>query len=150
MDIEGFMRGYKAAWEGRDDELLLTLFAPDAAYHNTPFAVQRGREAIRAYWQRVKLQRDVRLVYDILQARADGGIAHWRTTYQVASEEMFRMWAASAGTNLIARKEGDPLPRLVLDGIAAVTLAPDGLCSELRLWWHSVADVPDGVAPPAR
>ena len=66
------------------------------------------------------------------------GIAHWHVTYQVASEELFRIWAASAGTNLIARKPGDPLPRLALDGIAVVEWNEAGLCEHFRLWWHSV------------
>ena len=42
MNIEQFMQGYKAAWEGRDERLFCVLFAEDGAYHNTPFAVQRG------------------------------------------------------------------------------------------------------------
>ena len=41
---------------------------------------------------------------------------------------------------MLARKEGDPLPRLVLDGIAVVQLDQDGLCREFRLWWHSRVD----------
>jgi hypothetical protein len=43
-------------------------------------------------------------------------------------------------TNLLARKEGDPLPRLALDGIATVEFEAGGLCRELRLWWHSRID----------
>jgi limonene-1,2-epoxide hydrolase len=140
MDIEGFMQSYKRAWETSDDALLASLFTSDAVYRNTPFAEQRGHEAIRRYWDRTKLQRDIHLAYEILQRRENGGIAHWRTTYQVASEEMFRMWAASAGTNLIARKPGDPLPRLVLDGIAIVELDASGLCRELRQWWHATPE----------
>ena len=47
--------------------------------------------------------------------------------------------AASTGTNALARKPGDPLPRLALDGIAVVELNDAGLCQHFRLWWHSVA-----------
>ncbi len=138
MDVHAFLATYKRAWETSDEHLLVTLFPPDGVYHNTPFAEQRGHEAIRAYWQRTKLQRDIRVEYEVLHAHAAGGIARWRTTYQVTSEEMFRMWAASAGTNLIARKAGDPLPRLALDGVAVVEIDPTtGLCSHLRLWWHA-------------
>lgn len=137
MTLEAFMQGYRIAWETSDAERLVALFTPDAAYHNTPFAVQRGHDAMRQYWQRTKLQRDIHLDYEIVHAHAGGGVAHWRTRYQVASEEMFAMWAASAGTNTLAREPGDPLPRLKLDGIALVSLEPDGLCRELRLWWHS-------------
>jgi len=102
--------------------------------------VQAGHEAIKQYWQRTKLQSDIHLSFEVLERHATGGIAHWRTRYQVTSEDMFKMWAASTGTNMLARKEGDPLPRLVLDGIAVVEFNVAGLCRELRLWWHSKID----------
>lgn len=137
MDIEHFMRGYKAAWEARDDVAFAALFTPDGEYHNTPFATQRGRAQLLEYWQRVKLQEDVRLDYEVLAAREGGGLAHWHVTYQVASEELFRIWARSAGTNLVARKPGDPLPRMVLDGVLQAEFA-GGLCRSCRLWWHSM------------
>jgi uncharacterized protein (TIGR02246 family) len=137
MDIQGFMATYRRAWETSDEDLLATLFAPDGVYHNTPFAEQRGHAAIKAYWQRTKLQRDIAVRTEVVHAHARGGVARWHTTYQVASEEMFRMWAASAGTNLLARKPGDPLPRLALDGVAIVELDDAGLCAHFRIWWHS-------------
>jgi len=138
MNIEQFMQGYKAAWEARDESLFCALFARDGIYRNTPFAEQRGHEQLARYWQRVKLQEDVCLTYEILAATAAGGIAHWHVTYQVASEELFRIWAASTGTNLVARKPGDPLPRMILDGVLQAEFA-DGLCRECSIWWHSMA-----------
>lgn len=137
MDIEQFMRGYKAAWEGRDDSLFCALFAKDGTYHNTPFAEQRGHGQLAQYWQRVKLQADINVTYEILAATPSSGIAHWHVTYQVTSEELFRIWAASTGTNLVARKPGDPLPRMVLDGVLHAQFA-GGLCKDCRLWWHSM------------
>ena len=139
MDIEQFMQGYKAAWEGRDERLFCALFAADGQYHNTPFAVQRGHEQLAAYWQRVKLQEDVRLRYEVLAATARGGIAHWHVTYQVASEELFQIWAKSTGTPLPARQAGDPLPRMVLDGVLSAQF-DGGLCRTCRLWWHSMPE----------
>jgi hypothetical protein len=139
MDIDRFMQGYKAAWEGRDERLFCALFAVDGQYHNTPFAVQRGHEQLAAYWQRVKLQEDVRLSYEVLAATATGGIAHWHVTYQVASEELFQIWAKSTGTPLPARKPDDPLPRMVLDGVLSAQF-DGGLCSTCRLWWHSMPE----------
>ena len=117
MDIEQFMQGYKKAWQERDEAQFCALFAEDGEYHNTPFAVQRGHAQLAAYWQRVKLQEDVQVRYEILATSPAGGIAHWHVTYQVASEELFRIWAQSTGTNLVARKPGEPLPRMVLDGV---------------------------------
>ena len=142
MNIGQFMKGYKAAWEAKDASMFCALFAKDGVYHNTPFAEQRGHAAIAAYWQRTKLQSDIRLAYEVLARNPRGGVAHWHVTYQVTSEELFRIWAASTGTNALARKPGDPLPRLALDGIAVVELNDAVLCEHFRLWWHSVATTP--------
>jgi uncharacterized protein (TIGR02246 family) len=138
MPLAAFMERYRDAWQTSDDAKLVALFAPDGVYHNTPFAAQRGHAAIAAYWARTKLQDDIRVDYEILAEHARGGVAHWHVTYRVLSEELFAIWAASTGTNLIARRPGEPLPRLALDGVAVVELAADGLCTHLRLWWHSV------------
>jgi uncharacterized protein (TIGR02246 family) len=140
MAIEAFMLGYKRAWETSDENLLASLFAEDGCYHNTPFATQTGHEQIKQYWQRTKLQKDIKLDFEILHAHATGGIARWHTTYQVTSEEMFNMWAASTGTNLLALRPGDPLPRLVLDGVAVVNLDGRGLCRRFRIWWHAMVE----------
>jgi limonene-1,2-epoxide hydrolase len=137
VDIEQFMQGYQRAWEQRDEGLFTALFTADGRYHNTPFAVQTGHAELAAYWQRVKLQEDPRVRYEVLAASADAGLAHWHVTYQVASEELFEIWARSTGTNLIARQSGDPLPRMLLDGVLQARFEA-GLCCECRLWWHSM------------
>ena len=137
MNIDQFMQAYKSAWESRNDSQFCALFTKTATYHNTPFAHQTGHDQLAAYWQRVKLQDDIQLNYDILATTATSGIAHWHVTYQVRSEELFQIWAASTGTNLVARKPSDPLPKMVLDGILHAQFA-DGLCTECRLWWHSM------------
>ncbi len=137
MDIEQFMQGYKAAWEGKDETAFCALFTENGAYHNTPFATQRGHAELAAYWQRIKLQNNIELSFEVLASKAGSGIARWHVTYQVASEELFQIWAASTGTNLIARRPGDPLPRMVLDGILQASFSGD-LCHDCRLWWHSM------------
>jgi hypothetical protein len=137
MNIDEFMRGYKAAWEHKDEALFAALFAVDGEYHNTPFAVQRGRAQLVEYWRRVKLQEDIHVTYDVLTRTGAGGLAHWHTTYQVASEELFRIWAKSTGTNLVARKPGAPLPRMILDGVLKAEF-DGGLCKECHIWWHSM------------
>jgi hypothetical protein len=137
MNIQEFMQGYKAAWEQRDPSMFAALFHPDGQYHNTPFQVQRGTAQLVEYWKRVQLQEDVQLRYEVLASTADSGIAHWHVTYQVASEELFQIWAKSTGTNLVARKPGDPLPRMVLDGVLQASFSGNR-CAEARLWWHSM------------
>ncbi len=137
MDIEKFMQGYKLAWERQDESLFVALFAEDGQYHNTPFAVQRGHLQLAEYWRRVKLQEDVHVTYEVLASTPTGGIAHWHTMYQVASEELFQIWAKSTGTNLIARKPGDRLPRMALDGILNAEFE-DGTCHTCKIWWHNM------------
>ena len=137
MDIESFMQGYRAAWEQRDEAMFVALFTADGEYHNTPFAVQRGPAQLADYWKRVKLQDDVRVAYEILASTPGAGIAHWHVTYRVASEELFAIWAKSTGTNLVARRPGDPLPTMVLDGVLKARFA-HGKCAEARIWWHSM------------
>jgi hypothetical protein len=137
MDIDRFMQGYQAAWEARDEHRFAALFAEGGRYHNTPFAVQTGHAQLREYWQRIKLQDDIQLSYEVLARSARGGIAHWQVTYQVASEELFQVWARSTGTNQVARHPGDPLPRMVLDGVLQAEFDA-GLCTSCRLWWHAL------------
>jgi hypothetical protein len=117
--------------------MFAALFSEDGEYHNTPFAVQRGHAQLAEYWRRVKLQEDVRVTCEVLASSAAGGIAHWHVTYQVASEELFQIWARSSGTNLVARKPGDALPRMVLDGVLAAQFE-GGRCRKCRIWWHSM------------
>jgi hypothetical protein len=137
MNIDRFMQGYKAAWEQCDESMFCDLFTSDGEYHNTPFAVQRGHEQLAEYWRRVKLQEDVNVTYEVLASTPQRGIAHWHTTYQVVSEELFQIWAKSTGTNLVGRKPGDPLPRMVLDGVLIAEFE-DSLCRKCEIWWHSM------------
>ena len=75
--VQQFMETYKAAWEGRDDALLCSLFAEDGVYRNTPFDAQHGHKAIARYWDRVKLQEDITLGYAVVAETETGGVATW-------------------------------------------------------------------------
>lgn len=79
----------------------------------------------------------MQVTYKVLASMPASGIAHWHVTYQVASEELFYIWAKSTGTNLIARKPGDLLPRMALDGILQARFE-GSLCKECHIWWHSM------------
>jgi hypothetical protein len=136
--IDDFMQGYKRVWEGQDSPGFAALFCPDGQYHNTPFQVQTGPEQLITYWDRILLQKDISLNYKVLSNTGDVGVAHWNVTYQVASEELFQIWAASTGTGLPDRNPGDPLPRMELDGMLSAQFASSGLASEVRIWWHSM------------
>ena len=142
MGIGDFMAAYKRVWEGQDSDGFAALFTADGTYWNTPFQVQDSPEARRTYWDRIKLQEDISVRYEILADKGESGVAHWNVTYQVASEELFAIWAKSTGTGLPDRKPGDPLPRMELDGMLTARFAPDGKASEVRIWWHSTPRMP--------
>ena len=88
--------------------------------------MQTGRAELIEYWNRILLQEDIRMSVKVLAETETGGIGHWHVDYQVASEELFEIWAKSTGTGLPDRKPGDPLPRLTLDGTLLAELADDG------------------------
>jgi len=138
MGIHDFMAAYKRVWEAQDSPGFADLFADDSVYHNTPFAVQQGRDQLIAYWDRILLQRDITLNYKVLAETPNGGIGHWNVVYQVASEELFQIWAASTGTGLPDRKPGDPLPRMELDGMLTAEFDDTGKAREVSIWWHSI------------
>lgn len=137
MNIQNFMEGYKVAWEKRDPLAFALLFHTDGRYHNTPFQVQSGKCELTEYWKRVQLQEDVHVSFDVLADEPGFGVAHWHATYQVASEELFEVWARSTGTSQLARKPSDALPRMVLDGILQAKFFEDR-CAEARIWWHNM------------
>lgn len=137
MSIQNFMAGYKRVWEAKDSAGFAALFTPDGSYYNTPFQVQSGPSELAAYWERILLQDDISLSYQILGTSEDAGVAHWNVTYQVTSEELFQIWAASTGTGLPDRSPGDPLPRMELDGTLLAEFDKQGLATTARIWWHS-------------
>ena len=137
MNIHEFMEAYKRVWESQDSEGFASLFTENGSYHNTPFQVQDSPETRARYWDRIKLQKDISLSYKVLAETDDGGIAHWNVTYGVTSEELFEIWAKSAGTGLPPRNPGDPLPRMELDGILVAEFATGGLAENVHIWWHS-------------
>ncbi len=142
MSIHDFMAGYKRVWEGQDSAGFAALFAPGGRYYNTPFQVQDTPEALATYWDRIKLQDQISLRYEVLAETPKGGVAHWHVEYQVTSEDLFEIWAKSAGTGLPDRKPGDPLPRMVLDGTLVGAFDAEGRATEVRIWWHSMPVMP--------
>jgi uncharacterized protein (TIGR02246 family) len=107
---------YGRAWEQGDAAAVTSLFARDAAYHETPFDPPMiGREAIRAYWQAGAgdAQRDVVFDYTILSA-GDPAVAHWTASF------------TRAPSGAAVR----------LDGVLTVRFDGDGRCVEFREWWH--------------
>ena len=83
LTVEQFtewLRGYQAAWEGRDAAAAAKLFSDDASYHWTPLVPpQQGPAEIAAVWQgAVSQQRDIRFTFGVFGVAGATGMATWR------------------------------------------------------------------------
>lgn len=114
--LAAWLEKYGRAWEACDPEAAAALFSPDAEYYETPFqAPARGPEGVRDYWANAtRNQSDVSFAYDIVSVTGARGIARW-------SANLTRV---STGV------------RVALDGIFLLEFSGEGLCRELREWWH--------------
>jgi ketosteroid isomerase-like protein len=75
---------YKTAWEQQDSALILTIFRPDAVYHERVLREPiRGHEGIAAYWQEKVVKGQGRISFTLLHTYLDGntGIAEWEVSF---------------------------------------------------------------------
>jgi hypothetical protein len=114
--LENWLTRYKQAWERRDADQAAALFTDSARYQEMPFDDPKlGRAGIRNYWTTVTAdQRDIEFSFEVIAVKDSTGIARWSATFK----------SAASGA------------RVDLDGVFVLEFAPDGLCTELREWWH--------------
>lgn len=115
-ELQSWLERYGRAWERRDPDAAAALFSRDAVYYETPFvAPAQGRDGVRAYWTHAtRNQTDISFSHEMLSVTRYRGIARWRARYTRRSS------GVSAS----------------LDGIFVLEFDDDGLCRELREWWH--------------
>jgi hypothetical protein len=124
LTVAEWIDGYRAAWETRDPDAAAALFTEDASYRDTPYSEPAlGRDGVRDYWAEVTAtQEDVEFLSGTPVVEGDRAAVEWWVT--------------------------------MLNGGAEVTLAGEfllrfdenGLCRELREYWH----YSEGrLAPPA-
>lgn len=121
-ELKAWLEGYRRAWETRDPEAAAALFSEDAQYYETPFqAPARGRDGVRDYWANAtRNQSDVSFSYEIVSVSGDRGMARWWATFRrVSSDET-----------------------VSLDGVFLLQFEREGLCRELREWWHKAETEP--------
>ena len=74
---------YGDAWEKRDADLILTVFAPDATYFDPAEGEQRGHDGIKAYWlsKVIGCQQDIH--FTLLHVWVDGDtvLAEWNAKF---------------------------------------------------------------------
>lgn len=124
-ELEAWLEGYGQAWESRDPEAAAALFSEDARYYETPFiAPAQGRDGVREYWTHAtRNQSDIRFSYNIVSVSGGWGIARWWATFRRVPSDM----------------------TVRLDGIFLLEFDDEGLCHELREWWHKVETQPEVV-----
>ncbi len=114
--VRAWLESYRQAWENRDPEVVIKLFAVDATYQETPFSdPMRGRESIRQYWTRavVSYQEQIRFASEILSVTEVSAIVHWYAAFVRISSKA----------------------QVSLDGIFLLRFDEAGFCNELREWW---------------
>ena len=114
--LRRWLDSYRSAWEERDPEAVIRLFAEDATYQETPFSQpMRGREAIRQYWSRavVAYQEAIQFGYEVLAITEVSAIAHWWASFVRISSKT----------------------QVSLDGVFVLAFDKSGRCQELREWW---------------
>ena len=114
LTVTEWIDGYRAAWETRDPDAAAALFTEDASYRDTPYSEPPlGRDGVRDYWAGVTAtQEDVAFLSGTPVVEGDRAAVEWWVT--------------------------------MLNGGAEVTLAGEfllrfdenGLCRELREYWH--------------
>ncbi|KZM70887.1 nuclear transport factor 2 family protein [Nocardia terpenica] len=75
---------YIQAWTQQDPDLIVTIFTPDATYHervlNEPI---RAAEGIRAYWKSKVVESQANITCTLLNLYVDGetAICEWEATF---------------------------------------------------------------------
>ena len=118
--VQNWMEGYKEAWETFDADKVVQLFTENAIYNDQPYEDPHlGRTGIHKYWSDITTdQKDVEFTYDVLAVTGNTGIAYWHSEFTSRS--------TGAG--------------ITLDGMFVLDFANDGLCQNLREWWHLKVD----------
>jgi ketosteroid isomerase-like protein len=116
-EFGAWLRGYQAAWEGRDPVAAAKLFSDDALYYWTPLvAPQRGPAEIAAVWEgAVSQQQDVRFRFEVFGVAGASGMARWRADFTRLPD------GASVR----------------LEGVLLAEFADARRCRVFREWWHS-------------
>ncbi|MFW6074872.1 MAG: nuclear transport factor 2 family protein [Chloroflexota bacterium] len=133
MDARAWLESYGLAWRTKDDRALAELFTPDGMHRSSPLREPHvGREAIRSYWREATSdQEDLHLQFGEPIVMDDRVAVEWWATM------IDRTWAA---------EHDAPNPELTLPGCLILRFNAEGLCEELREYWH--VEFGGRVSPP--
>ena len=89
QDVRDVLGVYIKAWETRDPDLIVTIFTPQATYHERVLrAPIPDREAIREYWQSKVVGEQDNITCRLLNLYLDGdtAIAEWVAEFDHVTE----------------------------------------------------------------
>lgn len=111
-----WLERYREAWEGRDPQAAVRLFAPKATYQETPYDIpMQGEAEIYEYWSEVpNSQADIHFSWQVLAVTGLSGIAHWQARFRRLPDG----------------------PQVHLDGVLVADFDQEGRCTAFREWWH--------------
>lgn len=109
-----WLDGYRLAWESRDADAAAALFTEDASYREEPYAEPfLGRAGVRDYWTRVTAtQEDIEFRYGTPLTVGNRAAVEWWVTLR------------NGGVDV------------TLAGEFWLAFDDEGLCRELREYWH--------------
>lgn len=84
QDVREVIDTYIKAWESQDPDLIVTIFTPDATYHERVLqAPIPDRDAIRDYWAAKVVQEQASIRCELLSLYLDGAtaIAEWEAEF---------------------------------------------------------------------
>lgn len=120
-EVNGWLEGYRRAWEKADVDAAAALFTEDAVYRSSPFREPHvGTAGIREYWSGTSKQSNRRVLMGRPIIEGDRVAVEWWATFTDEDGE---------GT---------------LPGILFLRFGPDGRCEELREAWNWES----GTRPP--
>jgi hypothetical protein len=113
-DVISWLEGYRAAWEGLDAAAAAALFSEDSSYREQPYAEPfRGPAGVHEYWSGVTAtQEDVVFRYGTPVVEGRRAAVEWWVTMRNGGADV------------------------TLAGEFLLVFDDQGLCRELREYWH--------------
>lgn len=88
--IDYWLDDLKKYWLEKDTSSVLTLFADDVEYWETPFSRMNNKEELRKEWEVIKKQKIKELSFDVVSGMDNMFTIKWNLEYE--SEQKLSHW----------------------------------------------------------
>ncbi|MEK7071264.1 MAG: nuclear transport factor 2 family protein, partial [Patescibacteria group bacterium] len=80
-DTEIWLNYFAKYWKEKDIDKILSLFAGDVEYFETPKKKLDGKDAIKKEWVPIRQQGDISLRFNILKIAVEGNEVEWDLSF---------------------------------------------------------------------